>query len=376
MKNHAQLSLNTFKPRLLAACLMMTMLSACGGSDSSGSTSETEGSPETESNTETSATYTFTDCSDLTVQVEAMTCLAENFLSTLSTTEISSAINDLTETNATQSWSNLPVGSFDYNGIIIDNLSSDDAKTAAEALLSQALSESGNETMDNIRAADTYLGTFDGRVYGEDNYAIAFLGDPSTTEPWLIEFSGHHYTFFASYNAEPVSLTPNFVAVEPVTWTDGGETYSPMARHQEALVDLFASLDSGQLITALLPDVYDDVLVGPQDEGNYPTEQEGLIVADLNDTQKALVIAVIEAYASDANGTAQVANYTSDEQLNATYIAYGSYPDITTQDSYARIDGPNIWIEFTVQGGVVFSDNHYHSIWRDKELDYGGNFDF
>jgi len=364
-----KITFNTIKFSLLINFLLITVLSGCDSSDSS----DTD-STDTETTTETN-TYTYTDCSSLTVQVELMTCLAENFLSTLSTTELSKVLNDLTETNATESWSNLPVGSFDYNGVIIDDLSTDDAKEAAEAILDEALSENGNQTMEDIRAADDYLGNYEGQVYGGDNYAIAFLGTPSASEPWIIEFSGHHYTFFASYNAEPVSLTPNFVAVEPVSWTDGGVTYSPMSDHQEALVALFDSLDSGQLATALLADEYDDVLVGPQEEGNYPEEQEGLIVADLTDDQKELVIAVIEAYAGDANGTGQAASYTSDTELDATYIAYGSYPDISTKGSYARIDGPNIWIEFTVQGGVVFSDNHYHSIWRDKELDYGGNFD-
>ncbi|MEO9944359.1 DUF3500 domain-containing protein [Paraglaciecola sp.] len=358
------------KTTVLINASLIFLMTSCGSSDSSGTIDDFV---ETEIE-DTESAYTYADCSALTVQVELMTCLAENLLSTLSTTEVDTMLNDLTETNATESWSNLPTGSFDYNGILIDDLS-DDAQEAAEALLDEALSDQGNQTMEQIRLADEYLSTFDGNVYGEDNYAVAFLGEPSIDEPWIVEFAGHHYTFFASYNAEPVSLTPNFVAVEPVTWSDGDTTYSPMAQHQEALVALFDSLDSGQLVTALLPDAYDDVLVGPQDDGNYPDEQEGLIVADLSDAQKALVIAVIEAYAGDANGTGQSANYTSDEQLDLTYIAYGSYPDITTQESYARIDGPNIWIEFTVQGGVVFSDNHYHSIWRDKELDYGGNFD-
>lgn len=368
--------LKKFKVSLLANILIIALASGCGSSDSDNSVdTDTGDSVDTGDTGDTDTTYTFADCSALTVQVELMACLAENLLSTLSTTEVDTMLNDLTEDNTTETWSNLPAPSISYNGILIDDLSSDDAVTAAEALIEAALSDDGNETMSTIRLADEYLSTFDGNVYGEDNYAIAFLGEPSATDPWIIEFTGHHYTFFASYNAEPVSLTPNFVAVEPVSWEEDGETYSPMARHQEALVAMFDSLDSGQLVTALLVDEYDDVLVGPQEEGNYPDEQEGLLVADLSDEQKALVVAAIEAYAGDANGTGQAASYTSDEQLDETYIAYGTNPDIATQGSYARIDGPNIWIEFTVQGGVVFSDNHYHSVWRDKELDYGGNFE-
>lgn len=356
----------------LVGGVFVGMLAGCG-SDSSLSTSDDSDSSDDTTTSDNS--YTYSDCSSYTEQTELMTCLAENYLSTLSDSELDSVLNDLTETTATESWSNLPVTSTDYNGVIIANLSSDDAKTAAEALLEEALSDNGEETMSEIRLADEYLSNFDGAVYGEDNYAIAFLGEPSDTDAWMIEFTGHHYTFFASFNGEPVSLTPHFVAVEPVSWTDGDTTYEPMAEHHEALIALFDSLDSGQLVTALLEDEYDDVLVGPQDDGDYPDVQEGLSVATLSDDQKELVKAVIEAYAGDAKDTGQYDSYVSDDNLDETYIAYGSYPDMETQGSYARIDGPNIWIEFTVQGGVVFSDNHYHSIWRDKELDYGGNFD-
>ncbi|MBU2880228.1 MULTISPECIES: hypothetical protein [Aliiglaciecola] len=39
------------------------------------------------------------------------------------------------------------------------------------------------------------------------------------------------------------------------------------------------------------------------------------------------------------------------------------------------IDCPNIWIDYTVQGGAVFKDTHYQNIWRNKELDHGGIVD-
>ena len=39
------------------------------------------------------------------------------------------------------------------------------------------------------------------------------------------------------------------------------------------------------------------------------------------------------------------------------------------------MDGPRIWIEFGVQQGVLYNAQvHYHSIWRDKTADYGGQF--
>jgi hypothetical protein len=46
---------------------------------------------------------------------------------------------------------------------------------------------------------------------------------------------------------------------------------------------------------------------------------------------------------------------------------------VTANGNYFRIEGPRLWIEFSVQRGVIFnSDIHYHTIWRDKFGDYGG----
>ena len=44
-------------------------------------------------------------------------------------------------------------------------------------------------------------------------------------------------------------------------------------------------------------------------------------------------------------------------------------------NSYARIDGPRVWIEVTIQGGIVYKNMvHYHTIWRDKAADYGAEY--
>lgn len=355
---------------------MAFLLVSCGGGSSGSSSSDDDTDTVTEADTDTdSSSYSYNaDCASLTDQTELVVCLAENLLSTMSDIEIDAMIVDLTEQNATEGWSNLPIGSTNYNGITLGDMS-DESKSEAEILADAALSVQGQVTMSDVRAADEYLGEIDGPVYGEDNYAMAFIGEPSTTEPWLLYFGGHHYTFFTSYDSEAVSATPNFVAIEPLSWTSNNTTYEPMARHQQALVAMLEGLTDTELVTAMLVDEYDDVLVGPQSEGNYPDVSEGVSVADLTAAQRVLVADAIRQYSEDSTETGQTENYTSDENLDLTYIAWAGYSDVATQGSYVRIDGPRVWIEFTVQGGVVFSEPHYHSIWRDKEYDYGSNFD-
>jgi uncharacterized protein DUF3500 len=72
---------------------------------------------------------------------------------------------------------------------------------------------------------------------------------------------------------------------------------------------------------------------------------------------------------------ALLAAYESDEALAETYVGYAGSADLSTRGSYVRIDGPRVWIEASVQGGVVYRDVvHYHTIWRDKAADYGAEF--
>lgn len=70
-----------------------------------------------------------------------------------------------------------------------------------------------------------------------------------------------------------------------------------------------------------------------------------------------------------------LAEYESETALAETYVAYSGATDLTTKNSYFRIDGPRVWIEYTIQGGIIYQDRvHYHTIWRDKASDYGAEF--
>lgn len=46
-----------------------------------------------------------------------------------------------------------------------------------------------------------------------------------------------------------------------------------------------------------------------------------------------------------------------------------------SENDYVRIDGPSLWIEFSLQSNKSTGEdgNHPHSVWRDKTFDYGGN---
>ena len=83
---------------------------------------------------------------------------------------------------------------------------------------------------------------------------------------------------------------------------------------------------------------------------------------------KAYVNTQATEYADDL-----LSSYLSSTSLASSYVAYSGSGTVSTNGNYFRIEGPRLWIEFSVQRGVIFSsDIHYHTIWRDKTADYGG----
>ncbi|MEU6355226.1 DUF3500 domain-containing protein [Streptomyces sp. NPDC047072] len=305
---------------------------------------------------------------------------ANTFLATLDEDQQAEVLLDFTEANAT-AWSNLPCGSACRVGIAFSSLS-DEQLTAAKAVLKAATgtaTDTGYDQISQILAADDYLGeTASG--YGSGNYYLAFLGTPGTSGTWQLHFGGHHLAVNLTYkDGEVEGTTPYFVGVEPTSWTDDdGTSYAPMAGMHDAMLALLAGLSTSELTEAKLSESFSDVLLGPDDDGDFPTTKEGLAVSELTDDQQELVLNAIEPWvdvADDTTAASVLSTYKS--ELDETYISYSGGTDLDTQGDYVRIDGPGVWIEFVCQDGVVYQNQiHYHTVYRDHSTDYGGEFSF
>ncbi|XEC94005.1 DUF3500 domain-containing protein [Paenibacillus tarimensis] len=303
-------------------------------------------------------------------------CLAQAFEKTLTDDQISGLKYELTADNAAV-WSNLPVTMAQRNGLMLGTLSAESVE-AFKAMAAVALGDGGYETLKSLIMADEYLVTDTGNtMWDADFYYVAFLGEPSASEPWMLQIGGHHFAANLTYNTSTPGATPMFVAVEPLSFTMDGVTYTPLAARHDAVNNMIQSLNDTQLAAAKLSGTYDDVLAGPGQDNAFPAS-EGLSVSELNDEQKALVKAAIEAWVKDTNEEVYgelLEAYFSDEALNQTKLAWSGSTDFSVHGSYVRIDGPRVWIEFAVQNGIGYTDQiHYHTVWRDKVADYGGSF--
>ncbi|OJH39344.1 DUF3500 domain-containing protein [Cystobacter ferrugineus] len=364
------------------------------------------------------------DCSGATSHSEKVVCAANAFMATLSDSEREALLHDWSDSAAKTVWSNLP--GVTRNGLALGDLD-EDSRAAALAVAEQVMSAEGYEELKAILAADDYLGTQGGGGgggggppdggggppgggrpdggggpppgggfpgggggggYSSDNYSIAFIGTPSVTGDWMLQLGGHHLAINVTYRNGVASPTPNFIGVEPQTWTSGGITYSPLTDERIAVFGIFDSFTEAQKASARItnngqPVVYGDVTVGPDNgSGVYPTDyptgadRVGVLVSSLPAEQQALVTAAISAWVKDYSpgiSEALLAEYTSAAAYADTYVAWaGDQLDPNVNGSYVRIDGPRVWIEFACQTGVVFRDQiHFHTILRDKTMDYG-----
>ncbi len=322
-------------------------------------------------------TVTTTECDNLT-GIEQLVCLAENYLASLSSTQLSEA--QLTYSVSTaQQWSNLPAGSNPRPGLGFGDMSAAQL-VLAKALLTAASGTSDNEGWAELQQtlnADDYLSeNGGGPVYSSGSYYLAILGTPSTTGTWEIMFGGHHLAFANTYSGgELVAGTPSFRGIEPMgTFTYGGSSNQPLDQEEAAFAAMLQGLSTTELASAELSGTWNDILLGPGEDDNFPTTSVGLQVGALTTAQKELVMTAIRTYVMDvSDDDAATILSTYESELDDTYIAYSGTTDVTTVGDYIRIDGPSVWIEYNVQNGVVLSDPHPHSIWRDKDADYGGN---
>jgi hypothetical protein len=312
-------------------------------------------------------------------------CLTNAFLNTLDATQKSSVQLAYTLANA-QKWSNLPAGLSARYGINLASMNATQLGAFRDlmlAVLAQNGSNEGYDEMVGSLVADNYLYyAGGGTTYGAGNYYVSILGTPSTSSTWELLFTGHHYTQPYTFNGPAgAGYTPAFRAIEPTSVVSNtingqatGQTFQPMEQERLAFAALLTSLSSSEQATAKLTSTFGDVVLGPGSDWQFPTTKVGVRVGTLSAAQQALLLNIIKLYVNDLDATTAatvLAKYTN--ELANTYVAYSGNTSVTAQNDYIRIDGPNVWIEFSYQGGVIVRNTpHPHSVWRDRTTDYGG----
>jgi Protein of unknown function (DUF3500) len=209
-------------------------------------------------------------------------------------------------------------------------------------------------------------------MFGSDLYYISFLGTPSDTTPWMLQFGGHHLALNITIAGSKGALTPSLTGAQPAQFQLNGKTIRPLGAESDKGLALLTSLNDDQRKKAILNYRVADLVLGPGQDGKKITA-EGLKATEMNDTQRAMLLDLIGEWAGIANETsahARMEQMKSD--LAETWFAW-SGPATAASGSnitaYYRIQGPHLVIEYAPQNDEPA--NHVHTIYRDPTNDYG-----
>jgi hypothetical protein len=304
---------------------------------------------------------------------------ANSFLATLNSAErakVSFSFNSPQKTG----WSNLPSGIFQRNGLRMGDMTQRQ-KDALLALMAAALSRDGYKKITDIMNGDEVLknrggGQTGGRQggpggggvrFGLEEYYIAFLGAPSATAPWMIQFGGHHLAINLTLAGANQAMTPSLPAAQPTKYTLNGQTIRPLGKENDKAFALINALNPAQQKQAILNYEVRDLVLGPGEDGKV-IQPEGISVNQLNASQQAMLLDLAHEWVgilNDEAATAKMAEIKAN--LPRTYFAWSG----STKNgglAYYRIQGPTLIIEYAPQQGDL---EHIHTIYRDPTNDYG-----
>src|SRR6185503_7701256 len=135
-----------------------------------------------------------------------------------------------------------------------------------------------------------------GLVFGEDEYYFAFLGTPSTTTPWMLQFGGHHLAINLTLAGRQASMTPSLPAAQPATYTFEGKQIRPLGQENDKAFALINALDEKQRGQAILGSRVADLVLGPGQDGKV-IQPEGLPASAMSSAQQEMLLDIVREWA-------------------------------------------------------------------------------
>lgn len=287
------------------------------------------------------------------------------------------------ESRERELWQNSIVR-YESFGLRLDEVP-DILKEAAMAVIRASLSAAGYEKTRNLMKLNGFLGELVGapRLLGEWCYQLHVFGEPSATEPWGWQLSGHHLVITCFILGDQMTLTPTFMGAEP-KYIDEGE-YGGLAvfEDEERLGLHFArSLSAEQKRKAvfsenLLPNQLppgrhqgdDGLSFGGRFKNNATVPYEGVSGAELRPDQHRSLLDLTRCYLSPLpSGPLQVRMEDVERHLLETHFCWAGGMGEESA-FYYRIQSPVVMIEFDHHKGVVLNNPtpekfHVHTIVR------------
>ncbi|HEY2787531.1 MAG TPA: DUF3500 domain-containing protein [Fimbriiglobus sp.] len=303
---------------------------------------------------------------------------AKAFLNALNAKQNEKAVYEFASSKK-PNWSNLPVSFVPRNGVRLGDLNKDQ-RDKAMAVVAAVLSKEGYQKVLDIMGGDQMLadnqggggrggrgGRGGGPMFGKDLYYLAIFGTPSETQPWMVQFGGHHLGINVTVVGKTFVLTPTHTGAQPSRYKRGNEEVRPLGRESDAAYKLMDALDAKQRATAIIGQrPQSELLLGPGRDGKT-IEPKGIKGSALTKDQRVLLLEVIAAWVNIVEPDAAATRLAAiKEKLDDTYFAW-SGPTEKGKAAYFRIQGPAVVIEYAPQNGT----DHIHTVIRNPEDDYG-----
>lgn len=307
----------------------------------------------------------------LTTSTAGIATAAHKLLAALDDAQRARAVFDFRDEKQRKRWSNFPTGLFERKGLRMGDLTQAQ-RDAVMAVLAAALSPQGYEKVRQIIDGDELLRQSEGGrlSFGRDEYYVSFLGQPSATDPWMIQFGGHHLALNVTLAGEQGTLAPSHTAAQPAVYELEGKTVRPLGHEADKAFALVSSLDEAQREQAVLKFQVRDLVLGPGRDGQA-IQPEGIKGSALKGEQRDMLVDL----ATEWTGMLQEAVATVKlEELKKnvadTWFAWSGSTE-KGKAAYFRIQGPTVFIEYSPQRMGGDSSKHIHTIYRDPTNDYG-----
>jgi Protein of unknown function (DUF3500) len=310
----------------------------------------------------------------------AMRTAATTFLASLTPEQRASAAFEFDSAERTR-WNFIPPQAFPRKGLTFKAMT-EAQREKAHALLKTGLSQRGYMTAASIMELESTLGTIERTARGAGlnaesfpreplEYYVSVFGTPAEKGAWGWRVEGHHVSLrFTIVNSNVDVGAPSFFGSNPAEVRDGPKKGLRLLAHEEDPARaLVMALDASQRAKAVIQTTaFNDILTGNKVDIS-PLSPSGILAADLNPSQRQMLMQVVDAYTS-----AMAADIAADRMNRLTRagvekIAFAWAGELERgRKHYYRVQGPTFLIEFD---NTQNDGNHIHSVWRDFNGDFG-----
>ena len=292
------------------------------------------------------------------------------FLASLDEAQRRKVVFDFKDDAQRRRWSNLPNAIFKRQGLRMGDLTQPQ-REAVLGILAAAFSSQGYEKVLQIVDADELLKKSSGEtMFGRDEYHISFLGQPSTSEPWMIQFGGHHLGLNITLVGEQRTLRPAIPARSPqFTSSMARRSARSATRPTKRSLCLARSTNrnGSRRSSASRCAIW---CLGPGRDGQT-IQPEGIKGSALSEKQRDMLLDLASEWTGILHEAAAKAKLDEmQKNIAETWFAW-SGPTEKGSAAYFRIQGPTVVIEYAPQRLGGDATKHIHTIYRDPTNDYG-----